>query len=234
MRTFLVFSVIALYIAVAFVPPSSQNLQAAMLQLNESRLFTGIHVGSVTAAGQKVDLLATAGLLKELATKVATTSPQSVVSGASGKEYAEKITQAAGVIAAIGGKSTDELKVDLRNELAKKAAEAIQNIGKGKPAGSIAWKRILKNEVDPVVLEQLQLIQAAIVAGDVRLCGALPYAAPVERTADGTTYMTPSHGDYLAYCLARVTGEGSRCDQIDERIAPALQTACRADFGSDV
>ncbi|HRH94061.1 MAG TPA: hypothetical protein PKV72_06050 [Candidatus Peribacteria bacterium] len=233
MRTFLVFAVIALYIAVAFVPPSSQNLQAAMLQLNESKLFTGLHVGAASA-GEKLDLAATAGLLKDLAAKVSTTSPKELVNGTTGKEYAEKITQAATVIAAMGGKTPDELQVDLRNELAKKAAEAIQNIGKGQPAGSLVWKRMLKNETDPTVLGQLQLIQEAIKSGDVRKCGELPYAAPVERTVDGTMYMTPSRGDYLAYCLARVNGEGTRCDQIDDRISPALQTACRADFGSDV
>lgn len=234
MRLFLVFAIIALYIAVAFVPPSTQNLQAAMLQLNESKMFDGFHIGNGALPGGNIDLAATASSLRDLASRVGAAVPQTLPSAESGKQYADRLADAAGVLTALGGKSSEELKVDLRNELAKKAAETIQNIGRGKPKGSGAWWVMLRNEMDPVVLEQLHLIQAAIVAGDVRLCGELPYAVPVQRMIDGAMLMTPSRGDYLAYCLARVTGEGTRCEQIDDRISPALQTVCRADFATDV
>ncbi len=234
MRTFLVFAVIALYIAVAFVPPSTQNLQAAMLQLGEAKMFDGLSIGEISLSGDKVDLMATAEALKDLASKVTAASPFQA-NGSSAKEYAETLADAAGVLSKVAGKTPDELKADMRNEFAKQAAEAIQSIGRSAPAGSPAWKKLMKTETDPVVLEQLHLIQDAILSGDVRACGALPYPVQVERlAADGATLHTPSHGDYLAYCLARLTGESGRCEQVDEKLSPDLRGVCRADFGTDV
>jgi hypothetical protein len=234
MRTFLVFAIIALYIAVAFVPPSTQNLQAAMLQLGDAKLFTGLQVGSLQLQGKNVDLADTAKALGELASRLGNVQQPTFVAGLPGKEYAEKLADAAEVIASVAGKTPDDLKADMRNEFAKQASEAIQGIGRGKPAGSAAWKKMLKAETDPVVLEQLHIIQDAILSGDVRVCGDLPYADPVERVVDGAFRFTPSHGDYLAYCLARVTGESGRCAQIDDRVTPDLRAACGADFGTDV
>ncbi len=234
MRIFLVFAIIALYIAVAFVPPSAQNLQAAMVQLTDTKFFDGFHVGTVNIPGKNIDVTTVTEALKDLAAR-AGSAQQLVTSGAQGKDISGTLSAAATLLSAAAGTSGEQLEVDMRNALAKKASEVITNIGKTKTDSSAAWRRVLKAETDPVVLEQLHIIQDAILSGDVRRCAALAYVSQEQRGSDahGVLY-TPGHGDYLAYCLARVTGEGSRCDQISGGITPALDAVCRADFGADV
>lgn len=233
MRIFLVFAIIALYIAVAFVPPSTQNLQAAMLELTDTKFFDGFHVGTLSIPGKNVDVTTVAEALKELATR-AGSAQQLVTVGEQGKEISSTLSAAAKLLGAAASTSGKQVEVDMRNALAKQASDIIQNIGKTK-ADSGAWRRMLKAETDPVILEQLHIVQDAVQSGDVRRCGELSFVAQEQRGNDAHGVLfTPGYGDYLAYCLARVTGEGSRCDQISGGITPALDAVCRADFGRDV
>lgn len=70
---------------------------------------------------------------------------------------------------------------------------------------------------------QLERIQWAAAKGDPKLCKNL--GELMMNTTD--TAGTPSFGDYLAFCLAAVTKEISRCDQISTETAPSLYSACQ-------
>lgn len=70
------------------------------------------------------------------------------------------------------------------------------------------WKHI-KKEGSPHLVEQLERIEWASRKADVRLCGE------VVGDADVTV------GDYIALCVAIVTGDSARCDYLH-----ALQDLC--------
>lgn len=74
------------------------------------------------------------------------------------------------------------------------------------------WKEAM--DVRPDVAEILLAIETARETYDVRACHDLPAVQGASR------------GDYLAYCLARVTRDPKRCDQIDPVSIPNLKSLC--------
>lgn len=233
MRPFLVLSSIALYVVLAFVPPSVPNLQAAMVSLRSSTLFQGMHIGTV-GVPTATDVSTAAIALKNLVTKVgADASPDIFVNGGAGKKYAKVLADAAaGVLATAGQKTVQNVSADLRNTLGQQATYALSNMWKGTVESSAEWKKALKTEPDDTVREQLLIIESAIEKDDVRLCRTLQFTASSLREVNGKQVATPSHGDYLAYCIARVAGEGQRCSQIDADISPPLQSICMKEFAA--
>lgn len=98
--------------------------------------------------------------------------------------------------------------------LARVAVKRIRiQITGGRPGK--AWKAA-KGSSDPVFVQQLERIEWATKKQDVRLCKDV-------LTADAAG---GKPGDYLALCLARVTGDYSRCMQIDPLEASLLKHLC--------
>jgi len=85
--------------------------------------------------------------------------------------------------------------------------------------------------VNETIRKHLQLIEWARLKNDLGSCGELAPTVLDERTApDGKRLETPSHGDFLAYCLARVTRNPDRCAQIAPDTSPPLRALCESEF----
>ena len=83
---------------------------------------------------------------------------------------------------------------------------------------SAYWKQVKKESDDEDLVSRMADIEWATRKQDVRLCV-------------GVTEGTASKGDYLALCLAKVTGDPARCDQIDSA-APVLHKLCTEELAT--
>ncbi len=68
--------------------------------------------------------------------------------------------------------------------------------------------------------EFFRAVEDAILQSDPLGCGELKVSSEGGENA-------PSRGDWIAYCLARVTKNALRCDQITPGISPDLRLLCR-------
>ncbi len=83
---------------------------------------------------------------------------------------------------------------------------------------SAYWKHVKKESDDKDLISRMDDIEWATRKQDVRLCVGV---------AEGTA----SRGDYLALCLAKVTGDPARCDQIDSS-SSVLHTLCTEELAT--
>jgi hypothetical protein len=90
---------------------------------------------------------------------------------------------------------------------------------------SAYWKQVKNDSDDKNFVARLKDIEWATRKTDVRLCGVLIDTIPV-------TPGEPTRGDYLALCLAKVTGDSARCDQIKTDIAPVLKKLCTEELAT--
>lgn len=77
------------------------------------------------------------------------------------------------------------------------------------------WDAIEAKTDDPAVKDVLERVQWAEAKSDISLCQDLVAKPGV------------SVGDAVALCIARVTGDGTHCVQIDALRSPVLSAACR-------
>lgn len=90
---------------------------------------------------------------------------------------------------------------------------------------SAYWTEVKTESTDENLVSSLQKIEWAIGKKDVRLCRDLPIVK--SDASDGPTY-----GDYLALCLAAVTGDTARCDQINAGTASTLRKLCTEELAT--
>lgn len=94
------------------------------------------------------------------------------------------------------------------------------------------WTDLLSFESNADIRKQIQLIQLAVKKSDIKSCTKLSVLPVEERTIAGVKVKTPSPGDFIAYCLARVTKVKERCDQIADNISLPLRSLCERELGS--
>ena len=82
------------------------------------------------------------------------------------------------------------------------------------------WRGALTGTDSPL-RDDFERIEWARKHADVRACADL-------KTAGVSS--APSHGDFLAYCIARVMGEAQRCFQIGSNTSPDLHSLCAQEF----
>ncbi len=90
---------------------------------------------------------------------------------------------------------------------------------------SAYWKQVKNDSDDKNFVARMQDIEWATRKTDVRLCGVLIDTIPIN-TGE------PTRGDYLALCLAKVTGDIARCDQIKTDITPVLKKLCTEELAT--
>ncbi len=87
------------------------------------------------------------------------------------------------------------------------------------------WKSLLSNEKNPLLKDALESIDWAQRTSDVQLCRGFDSSF-----AKTTLDTAPTRGDLLALCLAKVSGNDSRCRQIDPRTAYELKAVCETEL----
>ena len=86
------------------------------------------------------------------------------------------------------------------------------------------WKTAVETEPNGDVRRLFHTIELARVQNDVHACNDLE---PIPLLKD-----SPSLGDWIAYCLARVRSDKDRCPQISDTIHPNVKQLCIEEFGS--
>ncbi len=90
-----------------------------------------------------------------------------------------------------------------------------------KPQVSAMWKTMKAETTDAEFKRAVDRIEFATKKQDVRLCVDDVIPANAEDRGGMAT-----EGDYLALCIARITRDESRCDQISSTLSLPLRTLC--------
>lgn len=102
--------------------------------------------------------------------------------------------------------------------------DLLEQIDLAKKVFNPVWKTAVETEQNGDVRRLYNAIEHARVMNDVHACNDLE---PIPLMKD-----SPSLGDWIAYCLARVRSNKDRCTQISDTIQPNLKKLCQDEFGS--
>lgn len=190
MRTLFTIGCIAGFIACAFVPPTDANFQSleqmAKTQVRE-RTASSL-LGGKTLDSKQVENAA--NILKAV---VADPALRSAVQKAAGK--ATDVSTVEDIVTAISAMASPKRVLKRASTVAVHAVQTHRF--------SATWTKTKVSSTKERVL-QMQRIEWASRKQDVRLCGEVK--GDVETTV----------GEYIALCVALVTGDPSRCDQLRE------------------
>lgn len=196
MRTILVFGLLALFTLVSFVPPSGGGYTIASAQTLPLEFNTNVN-GVINYVKTT-----TQNAAKNLP-KVNVTLPSEINIDAK------------------------EVAPTLFKKMLSFAVDAAKDKIAPEPEVTHAnWRDAAEEETNDVLKHYFVLIEWAREKHDVRACSELSPTVLEERIVKNVSYQTPSHDDWIAYCLARVTGNSDRCQQIQSGILPRLQTLC--------
>lgn len=94
------------------------------------------------------------------------------------------------------------------------------------------FRSLLASESSSTVKHQLELVDWAQKTSNIGACkDVLSAATGGDRVVDGALLPLPSAGDYLAFCVARITKVKERCNQIAAQIALPLKSLCEREIG---
>lgn len=212
MRSKLVFGSVLAYVAMAFVPPSQQNVLVHMQSARADIASTARGALVQEEIPSEKELKAAATLMQELAK-----NPQigTLIHSAEQKAGVHNgtavIGRAAGFLAAI-------------SPSVKPARSPVQPTSTIKVTRSTSWKKMVSTETVPALRDLLQQVDFAQRKGDIRLC------RDFDPSLAGFSGVRPTAGDFLALCLAKVTGEVRRCEQISLETAPQLRSVCSSEL----
>ncbi len=94
------------------------------------------------------------------------------------------------------------------------------------------WRKAAEDEPNETLRHYFLLIEWAREKADIRACDELTPTVLEERTVDGKSILTPTRGDWIAYCLARVTKNYDRCKQIQTTTLPPLKSLCEQEHST--
>lgn len=152
----------------------------------------------------------------------------------SAKAVNSAITRTTGVITYVAASPKATVLVESASKAAKQHVTALTSAAASSVASQLsaavssqkinmqtAFTSLIAEETDEALKKQFERIEWAAQKADPRFCRTL------SETAGGAIdSAAPTFGDLLALCLARTTGDVSRCGQIDPASAPALRRAC--------
>ena len=211
MKSLAVMIALGAFVAVAFVPPTQENLQAhaQMLASIESR---GVNVAEAADAVQTVvgnAINAVSGLFgSDIVTIEHLTTRVSDAAGTTATELLASAKQEA-------VSQTKKTVVGHVTGAVRKAtgtAQAAPQLRSLLTAGELA-----------VFGSQVQMIESAVKNGNVRACRDI-----VDVQTGDDAVSVPSATDFMVLCIAMVTGDPNRCVQIDEASSsPPLHSICQ-------
>lgn len=208
-RNLVIIGLIAGFIASAFVTPTNANFKAMQaLAKDQVRVRTaGSLLGGSVLSAKDAQTAA-----KVLAAVAANPALKSSVAKAVGSAVSLKnVEEAATVLTSVSSPVKTVKRV---------AASAAQILTTHRLTS--VWKTF-KASADPFTVAQMERIEWALRKGDVRLCSDVMDSADNRSDKDPQTLTS---GEYLALCVAIVTGDPARCDQILSVSDPSLRSLC--------
>ena len=214
-RNLLTIGAIAGFIASAFVSPTNANFSTihAMAQ-DEVRTRTAGSLFGGNALSAK-DAAAAAKVLTAVATNPALKSAASKALG--GAASLKNIDDAATVLTSVSAPKT----------VLKHVAKTAKKMFTVRKLTHV-WKTY-KVSADPFTLAQIDRIEWALKKNDVRLCSGTAEAA-ANRSDQAPQTLSP--GEYLALCVAIVTGDEGRCDQILPTSDSSMHSLCTEELAT--
>jgi|GEM_PF-1719589 len=215
MRSLLVFGITIAFIASAFVPPSEANFRSlaerakATIEQRMKVSLPGTGIPDTAELKKAAKLMQTlakdpqATVLIEDALKTAKTQDYSGLWKSAASLLKKTLPASQGIASTV----TDRLMEDTGTQAVSR------------------WIKLISAEKDPVLHKQLERIDWAAKKGDVRLCRELTLGEVING-GNG-----PSTGDLLAFCLAKVLGEGERCAQMSDA-SEALRAVCQEELAT--
>jgi len=210
MRSLVIFGITAVFIACAFVPPSEANFQALA-----EHAKVAIEKGSVSS-------FFTVSLPDTNEWKKAAKSLQTLTKDAATTVLVENVTSnVKGQIASGALQTATNMLKDIVPEPAT-VAKAVVNQVTATVSSQVSkrWTELLSSEKDPALAKIYERIDWAAKKGEVRLCRELTLGVSTE---------TIAAGDLLALCLAKVTRDPARCEQISDD-ASVLKSICKEEL----
>ena len=205
MRALFVFGAVALYIGCAFVTPSQANVHAMVMAAGRLKPAS---VTSLLSAASKPIMTIT-----DTVKKVAKDPKTTVLVDAAGKALSGDKKAAI--------TSATSVAVSALPDVQTVARTLSKVIAKHDDRMTAAFAALMANTADASVKAQFERIEWAAEKADPRLCKTL-----ADNNVVTTGSAAPSFGDLLALCLARTTGDATRCSQIDSVTGAALKSAC--------
>ncbi len=217
MRTILVFGLITLFALVSFVPPQGGNV--AIAQAQEVTIHLNGNVSSaLTTVKNQGDLF-----MKNIVPKVSVQVP--------------KIDLTIPTDVKIDLKDPKQSIEDAAPSLIKRlvtftAKEVQKNVNVQLEAKDVPadWRKAAEAEPNETLKQHFLLIEWAREKHDIRACNELQPTVLEARTVGSETFTTPAPGDWIAYCLARVTQSTDRCLQINPSTLPPLRSLCEQEL----
>lgn len=207
----LAFAFLALYVLISYVPPSAEAL-------------------AMSAKGEQLPALGLVGRIEfPLQISLPNGSDISLPVASVNSFIRETFARGSEAIKSLPSAEQARGKVGGAVEMVKSAANTGLQVSRKVVAASKQIRTVadaLKLEPDPTIRQHLQLTEWAEQKSDVHACEQLNPVVLDERTVNGRVLPTPTPGDFLAYCLARVTHDGARCTQIGDGTFPPLKSLC--------
>jgi hypothetical protein len=214
MRNLLTVGAIAGFIASAFVTPTNANLssmQAFAKDEVRTRAIGSLLGGSVPSVK---DAAAAAKVLSAVATNpVLKSAAEKAIGSVTGLN---DIDRAATVLTSVS--TPANAKHIVKTVVRRLTAHTLTK----------TWKSY-RNAADPFTRAQLERIEWALKKQDVRLCADVADAAK-NRSDQAPVTLTP--GDYLALCVAIVSGDEIRCLQIPTVPDSSLHSLCTEELAT--
>lgn len=108
---------------------------------------------------------------------------------------------------------------------AKVFHRAVRTVIRTPVVTSKQWTSLLSKEKATGLQKVLEEIDFAARKHNPRLCASLDPA-----TADRSQFVSPTLGDLLALCLAKVSADPERCSQIDPVSGASLKSICEGEL----
>ncbi len=223
MRFLAAIGALAAFLAVAYVPPTAENLHANALP-----------IATVAAdAKQNQTLQAISAILRPVADVL-----RSKLSGGAAVigEYAGQLTSAAIDVGSTQGQVLiDETKkhvvTEVKNTVTEVISESVANVATVmKPAKKKPVAQLLTPSQRVQFTPQLNVIDTAVATSDVRVCQELKDVE--NRIPDAA--LAPTVGDFLAFCIARITKDAHRCPQINDQSSVPLREMCEREVAAKI
>jgi hypothetical protein len=203
MRSLLIFGIIGLFIACSFVPPSQASL-VSLSKIARSEMQSNTQSALFGTLPNSKDLTRVASLLSAIA---------------SNPDALKTVKKTGGVIVENADqqllKSTASLLQTAAKDSLPSPKKVVKTLFYPKTHPSKEWMALIKKEEDPTRKQLLEIITQAESSKNIRLCH---------------NSHLKDKSDFFALCLARVTMNSGRCQQMKQGRSMVYKNACLAEY----
>ncbi len=215
MRSLCTFGCLALFVGSAFITPSEANVLARAEQARSQVQTTvrgALLSGKVPDAR---DITSASDILRRIAKSESASQAVSTV-----LKRGESVDDLRTVLSSSADVLTSTLPTPSRV-----VSRAVRSVTRQPVVTSKQWKSLLGAKNDPALQKALEEIDFASRKHDPRLCLTLDPS-----TTDRTSFVSPTIGDLLALCLAKVSANPERCTAIDPLTGATLRSICEGEL----